>query len=88
MAQLVEHRTRDRKVAGSIPGRSGGKTLFSRVKFLCSLLLAARSTPLLLQWHVKDRGHCAKSAGDRLHFNMHTPVTQTKSEWADYAVQT
>ena len=30
--------TRDRKVAGSSPGRSGGRTVLSRVNFLCWLL--------------------------------------------------
>ena len=38
---------------------------------------------MLLQWHVKDPGHSAQSAG-------YTPkhaytLEQTKSEWADYA---
>ena len=43
----------------------------------------------LLQLHVKDPGHSAKSAGGRLHQNTHTPFDPTKSEWADYAtVQT
>ena len=32
--------------------------------------------PMLLQWHVKDLGHSAKSAGGRLHLNTHTPLTQ------------
>ena len=31
---------------------------------------------LLPQWHVKDPGHSAKSAGGRLHLNTHTSVTQ------------
>ena len=30
---------------------------------------------MLLQWHVKDPGHSAKSAGGRLHLNTHTPLT-------------
>ena len=34
------------------------------------------SIPVLLQWHVKDPGHSAKSAGGRLHLNMHTPLTR------------
>ena len=38
--------------------------------------LGVCSTPVLLQWHVKDPGHSAKSAGGRLHLNMHTPLTQ------------
>ena len=32
--------------------------------------------PLLLQWHIKDPGHSAKSAGGRFHLNTHTPLTQ------------
>ena len=31
---------------------------------------------MLPQWHVKDPGHSAKSAGGRLHVNMHTLLTQ------------
>ena len=31
---------------------------------------------MLPQWHVKDPGHSARSAGGRLHLNMHTPLTQ------------
>ena len=30
----------------------------------------------LQQWHVKDPGHSVKSAGGRLHQDMHTPLTQ------------
>ena len=38
IAQWLERRTRDRKVAGSNPCWSGGKIFFSRVNFLCWLL--------------------------------------------------
>ena len=38
IAQRLERRTRDRKVAGSNPCRSGGRIFFSRVNFLCWLL--------------------------------------------------
>ena len=38
IAQWLERRTRDRKVPGSSPGRSGGRSFFSRVNFLCWLL--------------------------------------------------
>ena len=31
---------------------------------------------MLPQWHGKDPGHSAKSAGGRLHVNTHTPLTQ------------
>ena len=34
---------------------------------MCWLLFGVRSTPVLRQWHVKDPGHSAKSAGGRLH---------------------
>ena len=34
-SQWLERRTRDRKVAGSNPCRSGGRIFFSRVNFLC-----------------------------------------------------
>ena len=30
---------------------------------------------MLPKWNVKDPGHSAKSAGGRLHLNMHTPLT-------------
>ena len=35
--------------------------------------------------HVKGPGDSAKSAGDRLHLNMHTPLTQRSWSGADYA---
>ena len=35
---------------------------------------------MLLQWHVKDPSHSAKSAGGSLHLNMHTSMTQ----WSQY----
>ena len=73
---LVEHRTRDRTVACSNPGRSGGRILFSRVKLVCWLLFGVRSSHMLPQWHVKDASHSAKSAGGRLHINTHTPLIQ------------
>ena len=73
---LAERRTRDRKVANSNPGRSGGRIFFSRIYFVCWLLFGVRSTPVLPQWRVKDPGHSTKSAGGRLHLNTHTPLTQ------------
>ena len=35
ITQWLERQARDRKVAGSSPGRSGGRIFFSRVSFLC-----------------------------------------------------
>ena len=64
------------KLASSNLGRSWGRILISRVNFVCWLLFGVRSTLVLTQWHVKDPGHCAKSAGGRLHLNKHTPLTQ------------
>ena len=76
IAQLVEGRTRDRKVASSIPGRSGGGIFFYRACAVVLTLTRCPFHPVLPQWHVKDPGHCAKSAGGRLHLNTHTPLTQ------------
>ena len=75
IACWLECRTRDRKVASSNPCRSGGRIFFSRVNFVCLLLLHVRSTPLFTQWHVKEPGHSAKNAGGRSHLNTHTPST-------------
>ena len=68
---LVKPRTRDRMVESSNPGRSGGIIFFSRVNFVCWLLFGVRSTSMLRQWHVKDPGHSAKSAGGKLHLHTH-----------------
>ena len=71
IAQWLERRTRDRKVAGS-------KSLLERREFsspgstFCADI-GIRSTPVLPQKHVKDPGHSAKSAGGRLQLNTHTP---------------
>ena len=42
---------------------------------------------MLLQWHIEDPGHSAKSAGARIHLNTHTPfrLYPSKFEWANYA---
>ena len=40
------------------------------------ILIRCPFHPMLLQWHVKDPGHSAKSPVGRLHLNMHTPLTQ------------
>ena len=49
-----EHQTHDRKVVSSNPSRSSGRIYFSRVNFVCWLLLRVRFTPMLPQWHIKD----------------------------------
>ena len=73
---LIKNRTRDRTVASSNPGRSGGKIFFSTVNCVCGLLFGVRFIPVLPEWHVKDPSHSAKSAGGRLHVKTHTPLTQ------------
>ena len=57
---LLKHRTRDRKVASSNPGRSGGRIFFSRVNSPCYLLFGVRLNSVLQQWHIKEPGHSAK----------------------------
>ena len=56
--------------------RRSGRIFFSRVNFVCWPLFAVRSIPMLLQRHVKDPSHSAKSAGGRLHLNRHTLPTK------------
>ena len=58
-----------------IPAGAAGE-FSSPVNFVCRLSFGVRSTPVLPQWHVKDPGHSAKSAGGKLHLNTHTPLTQ------------
>ena len=70
-----ERRTRDRKVASSNPGRSGGRILCSSESTLCADPYSV-SLPVLPQWHENDPGLLAKSVGGRLHLNTHTPLTQ------------
>ena len=72
----VERQTLDWKIASSNPSRSCGGISFSRVNFVCWLFFGVCSNPLLPQWHIKDPGHSAKSAGGRLHLSMHTFLTQ------------
>ena len=45
IAQWLERQTHDWKVAGSNPCRSGGRTFFSGVNFLCWLILVSTSPP-------------------------------------------
>ena len=76
IACCLERWSRDQKVVSSNPSRNGRRFFFSRVNFVCWLSFGVSSTPLLLQLHVKDPSHSAKSAGGRLHLNIHTPLTQ------------
>ena len=76
IACWLECLTHNWKVASSNPGRSGGRIFFSRVNLVCWFLFSVCSSLMLPQWHVKDPGQFAKSAGGRLHLNRHTPLTQ------------
>ena len=40
-------------------------------------ILSVLSTPALPQWHVKDLGHSAKTAGGRLHLNTITQQSRS-----------
>ena len=65
---MVDRRTRDQKVSGSSPSRTGG-----RIWSICAgSCFGIRSTSVLPQQHVKDPGHSAKRAGGRLQLNTYT----------------
>ena len=59
----------------SNPGRNGGIIFFCRVNFV-SCSYSESVPPRVPQWHIKDPGHSAKSAGGRSHLSTHTPLTQ------------
>ena len=62
IAQWLEHRTRDWKVAGSNPCWNGGRIFFSRVDFLCWLLFRYPFHPRVTTVaHKKSRSFCQKS---------------------------
>ena len=61
IAQWLECRTRDWKVAGSNPCRSGRRILFSRVDFLCWLLFRYPFHPCVTTVaHKRSRSFCQK----------------------------
>ena len=61
IAQWLEHRTRDWKVAGSNPCWNGGRILFSRVDFLCWLLFRYPFHPRVTTVaRKKSRSFCQK----------------------------
>ena len=68
IAQWLEHQTRDRKVAGA-----AGKFSSPWSTFCADFYVGIRSIPVLPKWHVKDPGHYAKSACDRLQPNTYAP---------------
>ena len=73
IAQWLERRTRDRKVAGSNPCRSGGSIFFSRVNFLCWLLFPYPFHPRVTAVARKRSRSFCQNAGSRLQLNTHAP---------------
>ena len=72
--------SRDSSVVRALDSLSKGHWFESRQKrrqiFIFLLFyfhFGIRSNPVLPQWHVKDPGHFAKSAGGRLRLNTHAP---------------
>ena len=58
-----------------IPTGAAGEFSSPELTLCADSYLVTVQPPLLPQWHVKDPGHSAKSAGGRLHPNTHTPLT-------------
>ena len=56
-----------------IPAGAAGEFSSPGSTFCADSYFSIRSTLVLPQWHVKDPGHSAKSAGGRLQLNTHTP---------------
>ena len=78
IAQWLEHRTRDWKVAGSNPCWNGGRIFFSRVDFLCWLLFRYPFHPRVTTVaRKKSRSFCQKcrwqvTAKTRIHLTYWT----------------
>ena len=58
---MIERQTRDRMVAGSSPGRSGGRMFYPGSAFHAGSHFGIRSIPELPQWHVRGLGLSAKT---------------------------
>ena len=85
---LVERRTRDRKAAGSNPGRRGGSFFFLwEINFCADSFIQCLSHPALPQWHVKDPGHSVNKYRWQIKPRHVYTLAPTKSKWADYAIQ-
>ena len=79
VAQWLGCWTRDPKVTGSSPGRSGGKKILLQGQLSVGTLISVSIPP---QQNVKDPGHSAKSAGGRLQENTHAPCV-CDFAWSD-----
>ena len=56
-----------------VPAGTAGEFSSPGSTFCADSCFGVRSTPVLPQWHVKNPGHSARSAGVRLQLNTHTP---------------
>ena len=56
-----------------IPVGAAGEFSSPGSVFCADSNVGIRSTPVLLQYHVRDPGHSAKSEGGRLQLNTYTP---------------
>ena len=86
---MIERRARDRKVAGSIPGKGGWRVFLYKVNFLRLLLFSVRSTPVLPQCHEQDPGKSPKvqMAGYNREHTVIIPSSQQSLHHVDHVVQ-
>ena len=69
-----------------IPAGAAGELSSPELTLYAESKSVSVPTPVLLQWHVKDPGHSARSSDGRLHtLKQAYTFDPTKSEWADYA---
>ena len=88
IACWLERPTRNRKVVSLNPAGAAEEFSSPESTLCADSYSVSVPHPVSPQWHVKDFGHSAKSAGGSLHLNTHTSFYPTKSEWVDYvAVQ-
>ena len=73
IASWLEHRNRDWNVAGTSLCRNGRRFSCPGSTLCAGSYFGMRSSPVLPQQHVKDPGHSAKCADDRLQLNTHAP---------------
>ena len=79
IACWLERRARDRQVASSSPGRSGGRIVFFRVNSLCWLLFVVRATPCYAVARKRFRSFCQKCRWQVITKNAYT-LDPTKSD--------